>query len=122
MKDRIELNGMWDVFVGQQKYSCNIPAPIQSIQELGSDFPSDAMPNGYLGEVWLEKIFVLDDIPQYNAKLVFLGVMPYAEVWLNGQMAARSRARSFNFLLILRGFYAWAKIRYRFIFVKKILN
>ncbi len=84
----INLNGEWNMKVDGADYTLDIPSPVQSSEELGKNFPSEAMPNGYLGTVEFSKCFEYKK-ETGTAEITFNGVMPYAVVYINDIEAGR---------------------------------
>ncbi len=80
---KIDLNGLWRAEIEGKEYALRFPGAIQSCAALGAAYPSEAMPNGYLGTAILEKTFEVSSL-KGQTELVCKGVMPYAEVYLNG--------------------------------------
>ncbi len=78
----IELNGEWKMRVDGEEYTLAIPSSVQSCRRLGERFPSEAMPNGYLGSVEFIKRFEYKKECE-TAEITFKGVMPYATVYIN---------------------------------------
>lgn len=76
------LNGQWTAWVDEVAYAVTVPGPIQSCEALGQKYPSDAMPNGYLGRVVMERNFFVEELKNHSS-IVFKGVMPYATIYVN---------------------------------------
>lgn len=76
------LNGCWTAQIGGADYTITVPGAVQKCPALAAEYPSDAMPNGYLGAVTMRKTFCVDKLKKHS-QIVLKGVMPYATVFLN---------------------------------------
>lgn len=80
---KILLNGCWELEIPKiGKFPIDIPSAVQSVSELGKNFPSDAMQNGYLGDAVLKKEFISEN-KNKHISLTIGGLCPYGEVYLN---------------------------------------
>ena len=91
---RIDLNNEWDLYIGKEKFEIQIPSAIQNLEKLKKKYPCEAMPNSFLGDAVFEKNFSLNEKSKKYI-LTFMGVMPYANVFVNGKNVGEIK----NFLL-----------------------
>lgn len=80
----MNLNGEWNVEADGTEYKINIPSALQSLSELGEKYPSDAMPNSYLGKAIYKRKFTVEKIDKI-CRISFNGIMPYGTVYINGE-------------------------------------
>lgn len=81
---RTSLNGEWTVAADGREFVINIPCALQACAELGSKYPSEAMPNAYLGSAVFKRSFYINETEKI-VTLTFCGIMPFGTVFVNGK-------------------------------------
>jgi hypothetical protein len=77
----------WAQSIGRFEHTVPVPGCVNALQSLAAQYPSHTTPNAYEGGCWYRRDFTLpSDWKAAKSWLLFGGIMPSANVWLNGTL------------------------------------